>query len=290
MFCNTFARNWKKNENDVLEMCCYAQTMKKTILSQLHDSNVNNTHCYEILRPQINKLSSANNFKNQFDVTKVDRYEQLPENMKADGFCSILHNKNGCYVFKENSYMTLPESVHDDVTLCIPYNPFLDSKTNSENIALMFASQLLSDFFTCDVKDIHMGIIGRQRNVAMKIDIGSSILQFNNNQIDIDASYVIRNPLRQDETKIVYLELKRGTATNFNINQLYHCYMYHENLCRIEKEKRPQMTYTASYLYTSSTSRNNIHFVSICEYRFQGYKPWEAECVKCKRYQLLMNC
>lgn len=263
--CNSFEDIHIRNDKN--------RCSKKTkILSELHILNMKtNNIFYKITNKEIRELAKKYDFKNQFDISKVDRIHILPNNMINDGFCYISYIKDGCYILKKNGFVKLEKSKFQK-HLSMNKNPFVASGAQSENIINLFILDILNDFFEISSK-IELGLNGRQRNIPIKIQLDNILLDCTVNQIDIDASFVYydgNNPI------CIYCEYKYGNINNTNINQLYHLFCYHnERLCK-------NNTYLAHFLLINVDKTHNIH---VYKFDFTNkYQPWSYKLLKQQSY------
>ena len=251
---------------------------KKTLILQelFENHHVSSMDMYTCTNEDIKVLARKHQFKNPFDVTKVDCEHVLPENMRSSGFKGVFYDKTGP-IFVKRDCFCLFEEVTESKTINVPRNPFTATKACSENLSIMYLQTLIQDFLDIDCI-LNIGIFGRSRNVNIKLDMKEDeLLSFNCNQIEIDMSYYYTY---NDEEYIVYCELKRGKRKTFNVNQLYHCYMYHEYVSRCNNRK-----YKPVYLMINSDETS----VSVYQFDFtEQYQPWSVQCIKSKRY--ILDC
>lgn len=255
----------------------YLEMSKKTaILRDIYTTCYNGTDVFTCTNDVIKELAKQYQFKNPFDVSKVDKEDTLPEEMRLAGFKGIFYGKDGPYFVRRNCfhYYDTP-ATHEKIN--INSNPFCRTKSCSENISVMHLQKLLPDFLGIQ-ETLNVGIFGRLRNLEIKLNMDEEFLSFNSNQIEIDMSYFYTS---NDEEYIVYCELKRNSNKSFNVNQLYHCYMFNEYVCKCNNKN-----YKPVFLMINS-DKNNIH---ISQFQFEEeYKPWSIRCIQQKTYTLEYN-
>lgn len=248
---------------------------KKTlILQEVYDNHKTCEDVFTCTNDEIKALAKKHNFKNPFDVTKVDKEELLPNNMREAGFQGIFYGKSGPYFVRRNCFCSFPVAV-DQCQFQVPKNPFLATKANSENLPVIYLPQIIQEFFQVD-SPLHTGIFGRCRNINIKLELlEEDVLSFNCNQIEIDMSYFYQ---QNDIDYIVYCEMKRSKNKTFNANQLYHCFMFNEYVSQCNNKE-----YIPLFLMINSMGP----VVCISQYKFmEKYQPWSIQCVRSKQYHL----
>jgi hypothetical protein len=93
--------------------------------------------------------------------------------------------------------------------------PTSASEVESEGIYLDYAHScgLLADFSS--LPNLHLSFRGRRTTPRFSFDVGSSVIEVNSAQIEVDAVY-------ENVGKIVTVEAKIGIPKSFSIRQLYY--------------------------------------------------------------------
>ncbi|OQY87686.1 MAG: hypothetical protein B6D38_11665 [Anaerolineae bacterium UTCFX1] len=157
-------------------------------------------------------------------LTKVDEPAQLPEILRDAGY-SLLAITNGSYlVFRGSIFASVP-----DCSIRSVFQPILDfpletigrGTGEAEYLDNAFNTGLISEFTKSG--KLYLTIRGRERTKKFSFSIGTSNVDINGVQIEVDAGY-------ESDKDIILVEGKIGNRNFFNIRQLYYPYRHFKQL------------------------------------------------------------
>jgi len=206
-------------------------------------------------------ISKKHNFKNHFDVAKLDSKDQLSTLMvKNDVF--LLKVGNGKYKFFkgiDNYYHTL-ETITENVTMnYIPDDIIGDITSEGDLLKYCEINGILSDFL--GQKEIQSYGSGRRSTKELNYFIGNKEITLKGDtkgiQIEIDETYFTKNILYTTEAKNKHLK-------NFNVSQLFFPYVYFSNI----RNLKSKMSVRCLFIQNKLDARKNCYEIQIYEYEF----------------------
>ncbi len=173
------------------------------------------------------KRITGTDFSNQFDATKFDSSELLPEFLREEDYF-IIHLGKGRHQFIKGIKLGYHkfETISSSNVREWEYKPaILNGVDDSEAavLSLAFNQQILQHFLFNDrtvVPKIHLP---RRTKATFDYRIGSKLISVGGLQIEKDL-------VTEHQGTIVIFEAKNGDRKDFLIGQLYNPYRYLDNL------------------------------------------------------------
>ena len=259
----------------------HKQSIKKTILSELF------AHCdkcaeYTFDNEQVKELCRKHNFRDSFDVTKVDNLSILPEDIRNKGYC-IIHIGQGKHRFVQ----AVSDCFHD-----------FENIENTE-IPWRYIKSALNEIDTSESNILSVGFNQRIVHDFLYDDIVASPNMYGAMRTRADLSYTI-DEIEVNATKLqMKIDLTteyQGVVTvfggksyfpqNFSVYQLFHPFLYYHNL----KKKKEIAIKEVNCCYLLRRIRGNESIVRLYLYTFTDTNDMSSILLqKCDEYRLIQR-
>ena len=224
-------------------------------------------------------------FRNPFDVTKVDRSELLPEEVREAGYY-ILHLGGGRHRFVrgiEVGYHRF-EPIAEEERIPWKYRPsVLNELDTSESNILSVASnqRILHDFLYEDIVASPKVYNARRTKLSFSFYVGSEWVETDNLQMEIDMTL-------EYQRVVTVIEGKNGFPKDFAVYQIYFPFRYYHILdqrhnlgvervqaCYILRRRHGGRSTLRLYLYTFDDVNNmaSIRLLKKAEYSLIRRSP-----------------
>ncbi|MEE9506479.1 MAG: hypothetical protein V3V98_04960 [Thermoplasmata archaeon] len=228
--------------------------------------------------PQVREICVKYAFVNQFDATKFDTYERLPQALKDEGYF-IIHLGRGNHAFVSGTGYHDLEDV-DEVKPWKLRGSMLDEIGASEASAFstLYNERILHDFL-CGRRDADLRIHNSRRSkFSFHFKIGKYDFYPDQLQLEIDGFV-------EGKDVIAPIEVKRGTRTNFEIRQLFTAMKYFE---KFQREKVIPPKFSLRYIYANMVKSKKQSYARLHEYRFKNSLDFNSiEFVRAVQYNML---
>ena len=174
---------------------------------------------YTFTNVEVRKVCTKLGFGNQYDATKFDSREKLP-NVLVENDVFVVHTGQGKHKFVSGINIGYHkfEPISPANTKKWPYSPDkLDKISNSASNALSVAynQRILHDFLYKDTQASPNIYNSHRTNVSFDYKIGDNTATSNSTQIEIDF-------ITELQGRITIFESKVGEQTDFNVFQIYN--------------------------------------------------------------------
>lgn len=228
----------------------------------------------EFTNKELKLVTQDTKFMNQFDATKFDCSEILPETLKNNGFF-IVHLGKGNHAFVKGEGYHKFEKITKIKNITVKKG-IIDEIGNSEAAAVSFIYNegIIQDFL--GIKDLKVHT-ARRSKVSFSFKVNGSKLHADNQQIEIDGIFETKNGM------IVTVEAKNVEHLDFEIRQLFSIKKYFDMLMEREsvhkntnirflfllrlRNKKKNLCRLYEYRFTDNEDINSIKFVQGTEYR-----------------------
>lgn len=233
---------------------------------------------YKFTNDDVKVACIQTNFKNPFDVTKVDSIYNLPKTMRDKGYF-IFHLGGGTHAFiRGNGYHEF-EKINKEDSITFPVKPrIVDNLGESEAGALsfIFNKGIIQNFL--GVNDFTLNInIARRSRVTFDFRIGDKKLHISGQQIEIDGIF------DTEDGMIATVEAKNKANKDFEIRQLFMVQKYFDML---EADKRIPKKINLHILFLVKPQHQMVY--RLYEYKFLDSNDMNSiKLVKAKEYHIL---
>ena len=184
---------------------------------------------FEFTNKEVKIFSGNHEFGNQFDATKFDHSDKLPQVLKDYDYF-ILHLGGGRHQFVKGIEYGYHAFEPIESLVEFPYQPSLLNETDSSesNVLSIIVNQGILAHFLADTSKAKLNIYNARRSkISPKYYVGEMQIVADKVQIEID--------LTSEQNGIVTIfEAKNGFPNNFAVYQLFHPCRYYLKL----KEER----------------------------------------------------
>lgn len=200
------------------------------LFNKLYEKNPN-AKVIEFTNIELKTVTQDTQFMNQFDATKFDSSDLLPESLKRNGYF-IVHLGKGKHAFVKGEGYHKFEEITKMKNMNVSKG-VIDEIGNSEAAAVSFIYNegIIQDFL--GVKDLKVHT-ARRSKVSFSFKINGSKLYADKQQIEIDGIFEIKDEM------IVTVEVKNVEHADFEIRQIFSIKKYFDML--MEKERIPRST------------------------------------------------
>ncbi len=219
-------------------------------------------------------------FGNPFDATKVDRSELYPDVMKRGQGYFIIHLGEGRHQFILNTsfgYHSL-EPIDNSEVVTWPYRKSLlnEFDTSESNIISVGINQrILHDFLYDDIVANPKQYGARRTKYTGQYTIDGETINVNKLQMEIDAVLEMDNV-------ITVIEGKNGFPEDFAVYQLFHPYLYFDDLCESGKLQIKAI----QCCYFQRLKRTEGSILRLHLYRFRARELSSVELIRKREYRL----
>jgi len=242
-----------------------------TIFEQLYTANPGQV-VYKFNNNKVKQVT-GNKFSNQFDATKFDSYDKLPELLKKHGYF-IIHIGQGNHAFiKGNGFHKF-----ENITKRVSWprsKSYIDAISDSEaqSVSTAFNDKIIHDFLTNNKNSKILVHTARRSRTSYDLTINNFKINIYALQIEIDGIY------ETDDT-IATVEVKNQEHEDFEIRQLFSASKYFLNLKKMQKIPS---NVKIRHLFMIRNKMQN--YFKIYEYAFANVDdPNSIYLVDCKRY------
>ncbi len=219
-------------------------------------------------------------FKNPFDATKVDRKNLYPDVMKRGSGYFVIHLGDGRHQFVSNQSLAYHqfEAIEADETVHWRYRQSLlnEFDTSESNIISVGLNQrILHDFLYDDIVANPKWYGSRRTKFTGDYTIAEQPIQVRKLQMEIDAVLEMNNV-------VTIIEGKNGFPDNFAVYQLFHPYLYFEDIRRSGKLEISDIQ--CCYLQRLKESTGSI--LRLYLYRFHNLELSSIELIRKREYEL----
>lgn len=228
----------------------------------------------------VKEIAKKHNFKNPFDVTKIDNSSKLPLTLQFHDYF-ILHLGNGKHQFVENISIGYHqfEAIEASEIVETDYKRSLlnDLDSSESNILSVIRNQgLFHDFlgYGQDTKFYN----SRRTNLSLNYWAGKTEIKLDNVQIEMDL-------VAEENGIVTVFEAKNGFADDFAVYQLYLPFLYYNKhvkatlgipieatrACYVLRKREVEQSIARLYHYTFDDSEHmaSIRLIKKAEYRLK---------------------
>ncbi len=256
-------------------------SLKKTILSELF-AYCDKHRKYTFDNDLVKKLCRKHNFKNPFDVTKVDNLSILPEDIKNKGYC-IIHIGQGEHRFVQ----AVNDCFHDFEDIENPEIPWRYRKsalneidTSESNIlSVGFNQRIIHDFLYEDIVASPKMYGAKRTREDLSYTIGKIKVNTTKLQMEIDLT-------TEYHGVVTVFEGKNNFPQNFSVYQLFHPFLHYQNL----KKKKKIAIKEVNCCYLLRKIHGNESIVRLYLYTFTDANDMSSISLrKCDEYRLIQR-
>ena len=234
---------------------------KKQVLLALFQSCMDSGN-YEFDNDKVREVCQQVGFSNQFDVTKLDNTNSLPDEIKDEGYC-VVHLGDGQHRFMQvlDVWFHTFEEIEQSEKHPWDYTPSLLNHTDTSEsniISLVYNQLIIQDFLYGDKTEKPKIYMPRRTKITATYQVHSDRIEATKLQMEMDATFEHRGV-------ITVLEGKNGFPDNFAVYQLFHPFLDYQKVsgvqqvqcCYLLKEKNDEQSYSVRlYLYTFSDNND----------------------------------
>lgn len=226
----------------------------------------------------VKEICGEYNIRNQFDVTKLDSVDKLPQFFKDKDIC-LLHLGQGNHKFIKginklyHKFEPIQNSVRWEYKKSL-LNQYNDSESNALSVAnnqrilhdFLFGKDL--EFENIDISKRPKTYFPHRTKTTLEYYFENEKITAQNQQIEIDLTIEFNGT-------IGIFEAKNGSPNNFNIYQIYHPFLYYhisnlpikEIICvYLVWQKDKQKIKLWAYTFDNPLRLDSIKFLKSKEY------------------------
>ena len=256
-------------------------SLKKTILSELF-AYCDKHRKYTFDNDLVKKLCRKHNFRNPFDVTKVDNLSILPEDIRNKGYC-IIHIGQGKHRFVQ----AVSGCFHDFESIKDTEIPWRYRKsalneigTSESNIlSVGFNQRIIHDFLYEDIVASPKMYGAKRTQADLSYTIGKIKVNATKLQMEIDLT-------TEYQGVVTVFEGKNNFPQNFSVYQLFHPFLHYQNL----KKKKKIAIKEVNCCYLLRKIHGNESIVRLYLYTFTNANDMSSISLrKCDEYRLIQR-
>lgn len=255
---------------------------KKQTLSALFQS-CKNEGVFDFDNEKVKAICQQTEFKNPFDVTKIDNSDLLPDDMREESYC-VVHLGGGRHRFMPiaNIWYHSFEKINEDEKIKWPYTPSILNHTDTSEsnvISFTYNQGIIQDFLYGERSIRPKIYMSRRTNITTSYFIGNSSIDVKELQVEMDATF-------EHEGKVAALEAKNGFPVDFAVYQIYHPYLsYHQRSiegvirgvneivgCYLLRDREQHCIRLYLYTFPCPDDMMSIRLVKKAEYILKGEK------------------
>ncbi len=202
----------------------------------------------------VKKVTGDVKFSNQFDATKFESKEKLPECLRKNGFF-IIHLGKGRHAFvKGDGYHNFEpiKEIKEWKTRKTLIGEL--GKSEASTMSELYNSKIIHDFLY-GRKDVDMQVhTARRTRTSYDVMVGNEKLHADKQQIEIDGIF-------ETEEIIAAIEVKNVDHKDFEIRQLFNIMKYFE-------EKKLPSGYKLRIIFVVKVREKGENFFRLYEYEF----------------------
>jgi hypothetical protein len=210
----------------------------------------------------VKKVTGDVKFSNQFDATKFESYEKLPECLRENGFF-IMHLGKGRHAFvKGNGYHNF-ESIKETKEWKTKKSLIGElGKSEASTMSELYNSKIIHDFLYGKTNvDIQVHTARRTRT-SYDVIVSNEKLHADKQQIEIDGIF-------ETDEVIAAVEVKNVGLKDFEIRQLFNILKYFE-----EKKLPPKYKLRIIFVVRARDKEKNIF--RLYEYIFEDKEKLDS--------------
>ena len=178
----------------------------------------------------VKEMSRPIDFKNQFDATKIDHSELLPDEIRDTGYC-IAHLGKGRHKFiKElGAWNHQFEPITENEREQCKYKPSLLNHTDeseSNIVSVAYNQKIIQHFLYGDIVKTPMIYMSRRTKITASYNVGMEEINVEKLQVELDATFELNGEITVLEAKN---ELSRKSHVDFAVYQIFHPFLYYHN-------------------------------------------------------------
>lgn len=210
----------------------------------------------EFTNKELKTVTQNTQFMNQFDATKFDSSDLLPERLKENGFF-IVHLGKGKHAFVKGEGYHKFEKI-TKIKNIVASKSVIDVIGSSEAgaVSFIYNEGIIHDFL--GVKDLKVHT-ARRSKVSFSFKVNGSKLHADKQQIEIDGIFETKDGM------IVTVEAKNVEHVDFEIRQLFSIKKYFDIL--MEKGVIPKNT-NLRLLFLVRLTNKEQNLCRLYEYKF----------------------
>lgn len=226
---------------------------------------------------ELKTVTQNTKFMNQFDATKFDSSDLLPESLKQNGYF-IVHLGKGKHAFVKGEGYHKFENITNIKNIEISKG-IIDNIGNSEAgaVSFIYNEGIIQDFI--GVKDLKVHT-ARRSKVSFSFTVNGSKLHADKQQIEIDGIFEMKDGM------IITIEAKNVKHEDFEIRQLFSIKKYFDMLMENGitpkntnlrllflvrlRNKEQNLCRLYEYKFTDNEDINSIRFIQAVEYNVKS--------------------
>lgn len=209
----------------------------------------------------VKKICKKHDFRNPFDVTKVNSVSILPESIKSAGYC-IVHLGQGRHQFVK----AIDDCFHtferiESVEIPWKYRPSVLNETDTSESSILsigFNHRIIHDFLYDDIVANPKMYGSRRTKINASYQLGGETIQTEKLQLEIDL-------ITEYNGMVTVFEGKNGLPENFAVYQLFHPFLYFNQL----REKKNLSIKNINCCYLLRSLYNDESVIRLYLYTFQ---------------------
>ena len=223
---------------------------------------------------ELKTVTQDTQFMNQFDATKFDSSDLLPESLKQNGYF-IVHLGKGKHAFVKGEGYHRFEKITKVKNIEVGKG-VIDIVGNSEAgaVSFIYNEGIIQDFLGVKELKVHTA---RRSKVSFSFKVNGSKLHADKQQIEIDGIFETKDGM------IVTVEAKNVEHEDFEIRQLFSIKKYFDMLMQNEiipkstnlrllflvrlRDNEQNLCRLYEYKFIDNENINSINFVQAVEYR-----------------------
>ncbi len=228
----------------------------------------------------VKEICQEVDFKNPFDVTKIDRSALYPDVMKQGTGYFIIHLGEGRHQFVPNQSLAYHpfEAIDQAETGVWEYVPSIlnDFDSSEANILSVAYNQLiLHDFLYGNRRANPQVYLARRTKFTGEYTIDSQPISVTQVQLEMDMAL-------EWNGNVAIMEAKNGFHNDFAVYQLFHPYLYFDHFRRSARLNIK----TIQCCYLQRRKRKGISALRLHLYRFYERELSSIELVRKREYVL----
>lgn len=208
------------------------QSKKKLVLSDLF------AHCkkageFTFDNELVKAISTKHGFKNHFDATKADNLSTLPMDVRKQGYC-IVHLGEGKHQFVKavkHCFHNFEAIQNKEIPWRYRKSALNETDTSESNIlSVGFNQRIVHDFLYEDIVASPKVYGSRRTKIDASYKVGTEQILASKLQMEVDM-------ITEYQGVVTVFEGKNNFPKNFAVYQLFHPFIYFEQLRKSKKIK-----------------------------------------------------
>ncbi len=255
--------------------------IKKKVLSEIFQ-HCESTNKYTFDNDLVKKFCAKHNFKNPFDVTKIDNLSVLPDDIRSKGYC-VIHIGQGEHRFinEINHCFHNFEEIENLETLWKYRKSALNEIDTSESniLSVGFNQRIIHDFLYDDIVASPKMYGSKRTKISSSYFIGENEINVNKLQMEIDLVTEYRGV-------VTVFEGKNKFPKNFAVYQLFLPFLYFSNL----KNSKEINIDSINCCYLLRDKKDGESTIRLYLYNFSNVNDMASiNLIKCEQYRLIQR-